>query len=83
MVALVCPKCRSYLVVADRPAGALVPCQACPERIAVPADAPHDPNMVKVMLKAIHRYGRPNDPSIEETFPLAGHVATNRGMPVG
>jgi ribosomal protein L37AE/L43A len=60
MVALVCPDCRSYLLVADRPAGSLVHCQTCRGKIAVPADAPADRDMVKAMRKAIRHYGHPN-----------------------
>lgn len=59
MIALVCPECGSFLIAADRPAGSTVSCQACHGNVGVPADAPKDSDLARVMQKAVQRYGEP------------------------
>jgi hypothetical protein len=59
MIALCCSKCGGFVIAADRPAGSTVPCQACPSGIPVPADAPKDRDLARVMQKALKRYPKP------------------------
>jgi hypothetical protein len=56
MIALCCPKCGAFVIAADCQVGGTVSCQACPAGIPVPADAPKDNDLARVMKKALHRY---------------------------